>query len=510
MKKIIVLSRVSSAPQHIESQTKDLVAAAEKLGYSADNQIIIEDVESAIKLSEEERKGLNKMKKYIESDPDIDCVICWEPSRLSRQQKTLYSIRDYLVKRRIQLYILNPYVKLLTDDRTKIDTTASIVFSLFATISENEMMIKKERFMRAKNELTKQGKKSGGSVKFGYYKNEDKFCVPDPVTSEIVVELFNYYNNNDNASLWKTYNYAAGKWPNIFPIVPYIKGQHKMRTILTTEIYAYGNWCYPPIVTTEAFEKAKNKMSNARCKPRYESKLELLGRGKVRCAHCGKLMVGVGGNVNAYYCPTDKTHSLQMNIEVLDWLIWKVVPMAASIHLIVNNQSTIIEADEKIKQKENILEQLKVKIDESLAKEEKLVSLLLDSKISQNLYNSKYEELKRDTADQKAEYERIKNQIIELKVINKNARELDIKDIKALYDTTDFEVRLDYVQKFLKDVILENKGNKEILIHFNWLGDLEIPSSDYLYCGRGGNPKIWKINPDGEKELIYNKRGRID
>lgn len=199
-----------------------------------------------------------------------------------------------------------------------------------------------------------------------------------------------------------------------------------------------------------------------------------------------------------------------MNIEVLDWLIWKVVPMAASIHLIVNNQSTIIEADEKIKQKENILEQLKVKIDESLAKEEKLVSLLLDSKISQSLYNSKYEELKRDTADQKAEYERIKNQIIELKVINKNARELDIKDIKALYDTTDFEVRLDYVQKFLKDVILENKGNKEILIHFNWLGDLEIPSSDYLYCGRGGNPKIWKINPDGEKELIYNKRGRID
>lgn len=195
-----------------------------------------------------------------------------------------------------------------------------------------------------------------------------------------------------------------------------------------------------------------------------------------------------------------------MNIKVLDWLIWKVVPMAASIHLIVNNQSTVIEAGEKIKQKENILEQLKAKIDESLAKEEKLVSLLLDSKISQSLYNSKYEELKRDTEDQKAEYERIKNQIVELKVINKNARELDIMDIKALYDTTDFEVRIDYVQKFMKDVILENKGNREILIHFNWLGDLKIPSSDYLYCGRGGNPRIWELKPNGGKEMIYNKR----
>lgn len=509
MKKIIVLSRVSSAPQHIESQTKELTAAAERLGYAPENQIIIEDIESAIKLSEEERKGLNKMKKHIESDPEIDCVICWEPSRLSRQQKTLFSIRDYLIAKKIQLYILNPFVKLLVDDRSKMDSNANMLFSMFATLAENEMMLKKERFMRAKNELTSQGKKSAGSIKFGYMKNKDKFCVPDPETSEIVVDLFNHYITSENTSLWETYNYASGKWPNIFPIVPYIKGQHKIRNILTTEIYAYGNWCYPTIITPETFLKAKEKMSKARCKPRFESKLELLGRGKVRCSHCGKLMVGVGGNVNAYYCPTDKQHSLQMNIEVLDWLIWKVVPMAASIHLIVNNQATVIEAGEKIKQKENILEQLKVKIDESLTKEEKLVSLLLDNKITQSIYNAKYEELKSDTAEIKAEYERTKNQIVELKVINKNARELDIKDIKALYDTTDFNIRLDYVQKFLKDVVLENIGNKEIKIHFNWLGELEIPSSDYLYCGRGGNPKIWKINHDGTKELIYNKRAPI-
>ena len=101
-----------------------MINESEKLGYGKSQQIIIEGIESAIKLSEEERETLNKMKYYIEKDNEVDCVICWEPSRLARQQKVLFSVRDYLIAKKIQLYILNPYVKLLTDDRSKMDTTA--------------------------------------------------------------------------------------------------------------------------------------------------------------------------------------------------------------------------------------------------------------------------------------------------------------------------------------------------------------------------------------------------
>ena len=132
-RKIIILSRISTSPQDIQSQTNDLIRESERLGFDKDHQIIIESVESAIKLSEEERLGLQKMKHCIETDPSIDCVICWEPSRLARQQTVLYGIRDYLVSHKIQLIILNPYVRLLTQDRTQVDTTANIVFSLFAT-----------------------------------------------------------------------------------------------------------------------------------------------------------------------------------------------------------------------------------------------------------------------------------------------------------------------------------------------------------------------------------------
>ena len=78
--KCILLSRISTGQQNLEQQTKDLIKFAKSIGFKESDQIVIESVESAIKLSEEERQGLNRLKNCIETEP-IDCVICWEPSR---------------------------------------------------------------------------------------------------------------------------------------------------------------------------------------------------------------------------------------------------------------------------------------------------------------------------------------------------------------------------------------------------------------------------------------------
>lgn len=70
--KAIILSRVSSEHQTLEQQTETVLKEVRRDGYTDDNIIIIEDKESAIKLSEEERNGLNKMKEYIKNDPSIN------------------------------------------------------------------------------------------------------------------------------------------------------------------------------------------------------------------------------------------------------------------------------------------------------------------------------------------------------------------------------------------------------------------------------------------------------
>ena len=499
--KIIILSRISTAPQSIESQTNDLIREAERLGYDKKHHIIIESVESAIKLSEEERIGLQKLKYYIETDKDVDCVICWEPSRLSRQQKTLYSIRDYLISKKIQLYILNPYMKLLTDDRTQMDTTANIVFSLFSTIAENEMMIKKERFMRAKNELTKQGKKSAGAVIFGYMKDKDKNCILHPLHSKIITDLFTYYAENEDTSLFETYKYASTKWPEIFPITEYTKAQHKIRHFFDTEYYYKGNWCYPPIISEELWNKVHDKMSKARCKPRYNTKLNYLGRGKVRCKECGNIMTGIGGNVKAYCCCTDKLHSLQINIDIMDWIIWEEVRVAANIASSLDNSSKIIEINTKITNKKTEYSQIESYINEKTIKLDKLVALYLDDKIDNNIYNRRYDELNKDINDKKKQLEIIQSQINELESVLANNNITEIKPV-LLDDITDFDIKLEYVRKYLKNVILSRREDKSILIEFEWLMPLVLPRSKYEYHFKGGRKKVYRINEDGTKDWI--------
>ena len=54
MKKVIVLSRVSTEGQDLTQQTDEVLREVYKDGYTDSNIIIIEDKESAIQLSEEE------------------------------------------------------------------------------------------------------------------------------------------------------------------------------------------------------------------------------------------------------------------------------------------------------------------------------------------------------------------------------------------------------------------------------------------------------------------------
>ena len=82
MKKCIIFARCSTLQQFTESQTDVLVKWAEQCGYPPAQQIIIEEQESRIELKEEERLGINKMKKFFESAPDIDYLFAKEISNV--------------------------------------------------------------------------------------------------------------------------------------------------------------------------------------------------------------------------------------------------------------------------------------------------------------------------------------------------------------------------------------------------------------------------------------------
>ena len=176
LKKVIVLSRVSTAGQDLTQQTDEVLREVYKDGYTDKNIIIIEDTESAIKLSEEERHGLNKMKDHINKNKSIECVYIYELSRLSRRQLVLFSIRDFLVERKIQLICLKPYFRLL-ELNGEMSQTGSLMFSLFSSLSESEMMLKQERMESGRKQYIDKCRRDG--IKMGrpatYRKSDEEY-----------------------------------------------------------------------------------------------------------------------------------------------------------------------------------------------------------------------------------------------------------------------------------------------------------------------------------------------
>ena len=192
--KAIALCRVSTFGQDLKQQEEKVLDAIKNMGYLEENIIVIKDAESGIKLSELERNGLNKMKEYIESDPSITVVVTWELSRISRQAKILYSIRDFLVSKRVNLIVLSPYFQTLKQDGT-LDPNSNIFFGIFSSMAENEGFISKARQVRGKLKKLSEGRYTGGKVLFGYRINKEKgnLLEPDPETSEIVKKIFEFY-----------------------------------------------------------------------------------------------------------------------------------------------------------------------------------------------------------------------------------------------------------------------------------------------------------------------------
>ena len=165
-RKCIAFSRVSTFHQDVEQQTQEVINEAHRNGFTDDRIILIEHKESAVKLDIDERVGIQELKKAIENN-DVECVIIYEISRLSRRPNMLYAVRDYLIDHGVNLICMKPFMKLLDNDG-KMNQTASLIFSIFGSMAETEGYIRKERMRRGVEKAKAMGRHAGGQITFGY------------------------------------------------------------------------------------------------------------------------------------------------------------------------------------------------------------------------------------------------------------------------------------------------------------------------------------------------------
>lgn len=193
--KAIILARVSTEIQSLDSQIEKLVDEAKRFGY--DEYTVISGKESGVKLDIEERQTIQALKEHIETG-QYDMVFIWEVSRLARRPKVLYEVREYLIEHHVNLHCMTPQFTMLKDDFT-IDPTASIVFALFGTMAEEEARLSKQRMLRGRIAKREQGKFIGGNLLFGYtYDTEtDKIYINDK-EKDTVIEIFERYTQKES------------------------------------------------------------------------------------------------------------------------------------------------------------------------------------------------------------------------------------------------------------------------------------------------------------------------
>ena len=468
----VILARVSTDAQQLDSQVEKLIEEAKRMGYN--DYTVVQAHESGVKLDTEERQTIQEMKKEIEKG-DVDIVLIWEVSRLSRRPKVLYEVREYLVSHNVNLHCMTPMFTMLQPDGS-LDPTASIVFAIFGTMAEQEAVLSKERMRRGR--MVKRDKLGyiGGFILPGY-KVENGKVIIDDVKAEVVRDVFKRYINGESMlSIGRTL-LETGDIDSTSVHAAYCM----VNNMLHRGEYAgiKGNtYDYPPIITQKMWDdvqKTINEKINRKTKTK--TKIAYFGRGIVYDAVYKHVMTPAKG-VNRYVYVNEETsyrNGFNMNMaeSILAWAAQRWHKKYVTSNL-----------DEKLEQAAIDYRKRKLKLQKDHVEAQKKID-----KINERIISGRMNEEKGDQMIYKIkEYiKQISLYIIDIEdklnsVMEQRMRLLSGK-MTDIYSMPDEDAA-----KFVHDCISKMyvyKGNKrgESLLHIIYKDDSEIE----LYAARKGN-----------------------
>lgn len=403
--------RVSSSSQHLESQRDELFNHFVKEDNLDENTIrVIQNKESAVKLSEEERLGIVELKELILTE-GVDTVYVSEISRIARTENVLWSLIYFLKDHRVQLKCKNPKLVLLKEDRSDLTFEARLIVGTFGALATQEAIEKRARFARGKKRLADLGRYNGGAIPFGYYVNEEnhKKIEEDIHEANIVREIFNLYEQGfSQMAITKILYYrgvkgrAVRKTKNIT-----ISLVHQILTnrLLTGEPHkgrgsSYERQ-YPQIISKEQFERCRliaqknNKNASKSPVPYYGAKI-------IKCKSCGRNYVSTGQS-GYYHCQDaynlDKTYNgypgeprctnrVTISYNVADALLWDIAKKHECRYIFERAKSDIHHYEveiEKIKEELSELPKLELEIKDKL---ERMAKVYADGDISEEGYSN--------------------------------------------------------------------------------------------------------------------------
>ena len=491
--KAIALIRVSTLHQDLNQQTDAVIAEIVKDGYKREDIILIEEKESAVKLDEESRLGLNRMKNSIEEDAEINAVYVFELSRLSRRPDVLYSVRDYLISRKIQLIVLKPYMRLLEDDG-QVSQTASIMFAIFGALAEQEGYVRKERLARGKLTKKVQGLWAGGNLPFGYVVNPKTHAIEvDPIQADIVRRMFTMYvvEGKSTGEIARYFN-QTGELQSCTGKATVETARCAIGHMLKNPVYIGGkSWnrrgnkpvenVYPRIITDELLEAAKTKLARVKGNTSVEKRRKYVYfcKGLITDTQGHRLTGFAVANAYKYRAETfdGQKYSITVPLNLVDSLVWHYVKQYRSANTPVKltdlrkkSKSEINTYTKKIGtafKKVKELENKVVKINE------RIVSGRLKESIGDTMIDQIYEQIDRLKSDL-VEWTLLQQHLVELvakidrgEVINPESAESDEEMAEIVKDCV-LSVEVEQAFRWgIYDMTITFEDNSFKMLRFN-------------------------------------------
>ncbi len=165
-KTAVIYARVSTIGQNYERQFNDLQEYASRMGYEV-VKVFAEKISGAKKVAE--REALIELLSFVETN-NIDEVLIYECSRLSRRVADFINIVDKLNELHISLYIHQNGLETLQADG-KVNPIAQLVIGMLAQFNSMERGLIRSRMESGYNNY----RSNGGVVgrKMGYRKSDD-------------------------------------------------------------------------------------------------------------------------------------------------------------------------------------------------------------------------------------------------------------------------------------------------------------------------------------------------
>lgn len=476
MKKAIIIIRESTKAQEIDSQKQDIINYAMKDGYSLEEIMIIGEAgASAIKLDEAYLRNMRKVYETIEdSNNSIKCVYAWAIDRIGRQEVPLFELKNYLVERKIQLIIKKPSLRLLEDDGS-VNGGVELAFSLFATMSKQEMEMKAARFKRGKRRNAEQMKFNGGwCTKFGYQVDENGYVIINQAEADIVRLVFKEFSSGKYSinSLTKELRNRGVVKPNGDKItVGFVKN-----TLSETAYIGYidddtkrSHRKYPVITEVlDLWEHVQTIKSRNNIQIEKGNKYNHLALKIVKCKECGHNYVANG---KCYRCwnhflkyvtksESQCSNSISIRIQYLDELLWDIASIEHADYITSFKDSTIQELENNIRINNQKIEELQNKLNDISNKRERINDLYMEGEINQSKRKDKLELIKKDTAIYKSEYDRLldnNNNLYKQIEDIKNADKVEsfLNQTLPIFDTTEKQQQYEIVHRHIKVCYLD-------------------------------------------------------